>query len=689
MKKINIVFVFILAFILPQMIAAPLFKKDETQGSTVSESAARGMAEDEFRRGVQAFYRGAFNDAILQFEKALSYRPGENLILDWLGRSYYRSGIEGAALQQWQFALDSGYGGLLLQNRMEAVRVRRSDIGTDTVEQHFTQTGGFASVSEGSLLFSQPVSVLPLEDGTAWVLAYGSNELLRFDINGYIVNRVRGPLNGFDRPLDVIKLQDDNLLVSESKADRLALLNSNGGFIKYIGEKGRAKGQFIGPQYMAQDDLGNIYVTDFGNARVVVFDSTGEGLFDFGTKTEDFVGLKGPTGVAILDGTVFVADCIPGCIYMFDLSGNYKGQLVNNKTLSRPEALKVWKSYLVVADTNRVYTVDSQSGAVFENASVGNAPSRLTSAAVDVNGNVIVTDFRNDEVSIMSRMTDIIGGLFVQIEKIDASRFPSVNVEVKVENRRRQPVVGLSNINFYLSEDKHPVTNQNLIGVASKDTECDITILIDRSLDSKPYESRLEHAVSEIAQSMNGKGTLRIVSAGKIPLTEYQGTPDKAVSFNATSLKTQYTQDVALDLGIRLAGNDLINANKKRTIIFISAGTVSFEAFKQYGLADLSAFMNNNSIGFALVNLTQDTVEAEEINFLVDNTTGSHYYVYRPEGLNSIVSDILNIPNGLYQINFTSTLDSDYGKAYLPLEVETYLQTRSGRDEIGYFAPLQ
>ena len=36
-----------------------------------------GYAEEEFRRGVQAFYRGSFNDSILQFEKALSYLPEE------------------------------------------------------------------------------------------------------------------------------------------------------------------------------------------------------------------------------------------------------------------------------------------------------------------------------------------------------------------------------------------------------------------------------------------------------------------------------------------------------------------------------------------------------------------------------------------------------------------------------------
>ena len=82
--------------------------------STASSPADRAMAGDEFRRGVQSYYRGAFNDSILIFEKALSFLPGEPLILDWLGKAYYRTGVEGAALQQWQYAVDAGYGGMLL-----------------------------------------------------------------------------------------------------------------------------------------------------------------------------------------------------------------------------------------------------------------------------------------------------------------------------------------------------------------------------------------------------------------------------------------------------------------------------------------------------------------------------------------------------------------------------------------------
>jgi len=44
---------------------------------------------------------------------------------------------------------------------------------------------------------------------------------------------------------------------------------------------------------------------------------------------------------------------------------------------------------------------------------------------------------------------------------------------------------------------------------------------------------------------------------------------------------------------------------------------------------------------------------------------------------------------GMYQLKYTSTMSTDFGRSFLPVEVEVQLLERSGRDEIGYFAPLE
>lgn len=656
-------------------------------GFSSARTPSSGLAEEEFRRGVQSYYRGAFNEAILEFEKALSYLPGENLILDWLGRSYYRSGVEGAALQQWNYAREQGYGGILLQNRIEIVSQRRITLSEEAGQERYTESGSYPYRNGETLVYSQPVSCLPEKDGTIWVLAAGSNELLRFNVNGVVIDRNRGPLNGFDRPLDIIRLLDGNMLVSESRGNRLSLLDSSGKFIKYIGSRGIDEGQFVGPQYLAQDYLGNIYVTDFGNSRVVVFDPDGNPLFHFGTREGSFDGLKAPTGIAIQGDRVFVADNVKGCIYEFDRSGNYTGLLVDEGKFRRPESLKQWGNTLIVCDVNKVVTVDTDSGSVFENASAGNGDVRITCAVPDVNGNLVVTDCYANEIYVLAKMDELVGGLFVQVERVYAEKFPQVTLEVRVENRKRQQITGLKQENFLITENHRPVTGMTLTGSTYLNDFSDVVLLVDRSLSMKDREQELAHAVREIVAGMNGKGHITLISAGEVPVIEWSGDVN-SFNFTSKSIRASYSRSVPLDLSIRLSVNDLINREKKQAVIFITAGKTTDDAFTKYSLSDIASYMNNNAVSFSTVMLSNEAPD-DVIDYLTKNTAGSDYYVYSPEGLKRVVSDITALPSGLYQLQYTSSLSPDFGRKYLPVEVELYLLSRSGRDETGYFAPLE
>lgn len=680
----------VIAFVFSAFSFFSVFSQTSSAGlySGNVRTAEEGFAAQEFRRGVQSYYRGTFNDAVMQFEKALGYMPNDSLILEWLGKSYYHSGMEGTAVKSWSKAVQNGYGGLLLKNKIEIVQDRRTGAFRSDFNARYTEAGAFSGSYGEGMVFSGPVSVLPENDGTVWVLAYGSNELVKLNINGTVVSRVTGPMNGFDRPMDLIRLEDGTMLVTESAGNRLCVLDKKGKFIKYIGKKGRAVGNLVGPQYAAQDSRQNIYVSDYGNRRIAVFDRDGKGLFCFGAARDDFAGLKGPTGIAVVGENVYVADNIFGGIYEFDLAGNFQRILVPEKTFQHPESIRVWNEYLVVCDSNRVFSVDSGTGSVFENISAGNAPARLTCAVPDVNGNVVVSDVISNEVYVMSKMQELVGGLFVQIEKVNASKFPEVFVDVRVENRYRSAVVGLGENNFYITEQKRPVNKLKYLGSSSYSQVSDITLLIDRSQRSSEFGEQINAAVREIAASMKNRGTLKIVSASKIPALEYSGKPSGALKFDVAALKNPVSDEIPLDLALRLAANDLVNAEHKRAVVIISAGKVSLNAFEKYSLSETAAFLNNNHISVASVLLTQNACD-EELDYIVSNTPGKEYYIFRPEGLSGIVGDLMDIPSGLYTFSYTSVLSTNFGEKYLPVEVEAYLLNRSGRDECGYFAPLQ
>jgi DNA-binding beta-propeller fold protein YncE len=653
-------------------------------------------AEEEFRIGVQAFNRYAFNEAILSFERALSFRPGEPLILDWLGRSYYRSGMEEIALRQWRAAAQ-GYGwdsgeGLLLGSRIETLGNRRGLLPVNDDDVRYVEAGRYPGEYEGNVYYRQPTAVLPLEDGSVWVVAYGSNEILRLDINGLVLERKRGPLNGFDRPYDLVRSPEgDRLYLSEFRGGRVSVLSASGDWLSYIGSRGLGEGNLLGPQNLAVDEDGYLYVVDYGNCRVVKFDPEGNFILSFGgsqgSQAGFFPGFLSPTGLAARDGLVYTADAAAKQIFIHDSNGTYRGTLAA-AGLSGPESLRFLSDgRILAADTNRVLLIDPHSAQVRLLGTAGNSRLRITGAAMDYNGNILAANFNAGEISVLTRLDDMASGLFVQVERVDAENFPQVTVDFLVQDRLRRPVVGLDERNFLVGEEGRAVADQRLVFAAHRSSFMDLSVLIERSPRTLPLRDDLEAAVRDISAVISGgKGRLRsLVSAGPLPREE---RTDGSLAAGARGSAADYNPLWRFDLGLRLAATDLLGGERKRALVFVSSGELPGTAFERYSLSELAAYLANNGIVFHTV-LVGGGSASEELRYLCQETGGEVLPLYRPQGIGGALGNLAKFPSGSYSVSYRSQLPTRFGAAYLPVEVEVYLMERSGRDAAGYFAPLE
>jgi hypothetical protein len=672
----------------------PAFLGSQQSGGGGGADRDALYAREEFWVGVQAYNRYAYNEAILSFEKALSYRPGDPLYLDWLGRAYYRSGLEDTALRQWQAAAGIyGEGApetLLLANRIETVQNRRSLFTHTDGDIRYVEAGRYPGRYDNIAAFRQPSAVLPLEDGSVWVAAYGTNEILQIDVNGLIRRRRRGPLNGFDRPYDIARGQDGSLYVSEYRGGRISVLNAEGEWQYYIGSKGIGPGQLAGPQNIALDEEGYLYVAEYGNRRVSKFDPAGAFITSFGEREEGFRGFLSPTGIAAGEGRVFVADGASRQIYTFDRNGRYLGVLVSGG-FRGIESLKFFSpGRLLAADANRLLLIDVGSAIVSEIGLAGNASVRITGAGADRNGNILAASFNADEVLVMTPIDDIASGLFVQIERVAADEFPLVTVELRVQDRNRRPIVGLDARNFLISENGQAAAEQNFLYAGYKSAETDIAVLVERSPASSALREDLVAAARDIGASA---GRIRsLVSAGEQPFRESLGTGASgsadaaALAQAARGSASAYTPRWRFDLGLRLAATDLLPGAKKRAVVFVTSGRLGELAFERYSLSELAAYMANNGIVFHAVLVGGNPADAD-IRYLCGRTGGSVLPLYRNEGIGPVLEQLTRMPSGSYILSYRSRLSADYGRAYLPVEAEAYLLERSGRDRIGYFPP--
>jgi len=654
-------------------------------------SAALTAAE-EFRLGVQSYNRFSYNEAILSFERALSFRPGEAIVLDWLGKAYYRSGFEETALRQWRSALNT-YGrnsgvGMLLSSRIETVSNRRFLLPVADDGVRYVEAGRYPGKYQDIVLYRQPSSILPNNDGSVWVVAYGSNEIVKIDVNGIVRDRKRGPLNGFDRPYDLVRGIDGRLYVSEYRGSRVSVLDANGNWLSYIGSRGLGTGQFIGPQNLTIDEDGYLYVVDYGNRRISKFDPDGAFILSFAQKSAVFPGLLSPTGIAAGNGRIYAADNSAKAIYMFDPNGSYLGRLAA-EGLKSPESMRFLSDdRLLVADANRILLVEPEAAIVRELGLAGNEKVRVTCVNMDSNGNILAAKFEEGEVAVMTRFDDLASGFFVQIRSVYTERFPSVAVEFTVEDRLRRPITGLDNNNFLLTEGGAEAVEQVFLSPGYRWAGADISLLVERSQAVSGMRNELSAASRDIGQAIREMGNSKIVSvvsAGAQPRREqHEPSLENAVR----GANDSYSQRWRFDLGLRLAATDLLSAAPKRSVVYIGSGNVGELAFEQYSLSELSSYLANNSIVFNAVIIGTGRASAA-VEYLCRETGGKAMRLYRPQGIGPLIKSIADTPSGLYSFSYTSRLPTDFGRAWLPVEIEVHLMERSGRDNTGYFPPLE
>jgi len=659
---------------------------------TGGEGSAALTAAEEFRLGVQAYNRFSYNEAILSFERALSFRPGEPLILDWLGKAYYRSGFEETALRQWRAALDvygrNSSAGLLLNSRIETVTNRRFlfPIANDGVR--YVTAGRYPGRNRETVLYRQPTSVLANNDGSAWIIAYGSNEIVKVDVNGIIRDRKRGPMNGFDRPYDMVRGLDGRLYVSEYRGSRISVLDSNGNWLSYIGSRGLGPGQLVGPQHLTIDEDGYLYAVDYGNRRITKYDPDGAFILSFGLRSSIFPGLLSPTGIAAGSGRIFVAENSAKVIYMFDPNGNYLGRL-GAENLQGPESMKFLSDgTLLVTDNNRILQIEPDTAIARELGLAGGERVRITGADIDKNGNVLAANFNAGEVSIMTRFDDLASGFFVQIRNIHTDRFPVVTVELTVEDRLRRPIMGLDGNNFLLTEGGVQVNEQTLAASGFRHSGADITLLVERSDITSRLRDDLTAASRDISRALQETENLKIVSvvsASAQPRREqHANSLENAVRGSADSFNTAWR----FDLGLRLAATDLLSAGPRKSVVYIGSGSLGDLAFEQYSLSEMASYLANNNIVFNAIIVGEGSI-SDGVEYLCGETGGQAMRLYRARGIGELIKKTAEIPTGLYSFTYRSRLPTDFGRAWLPVEVEVYLMDRSGRDNTGYFPPLE
>lgn len=659
-------------------------------------------ARDAFRNGVVAYNAGRYPESLMLFEQARAAEPADPLVSFWLGKAYYRAGANASAFALWREALASGGPAPFLSARLELFSLA-DDPQALAPADRFVRFGELAGVQGRNRLFLRPSWVEPLPDGGALMVAYGTNEILRVGINGTITQRMNGGSAGFDRPFAVQPWPGGGYIVSEFQANRLARLGPDGRVLGYIGESS-GPGRMAGPQYLALDADGFIYVSDVGFSRVAKFDPDGRFVTSIGARSVDFPGFAMPTGVAIRGDELYVADAARRTIYRFDLYGNYRSSL-GEGALRRPEGLRSVEGGLLVADTGRILFVDGAYGSVQELYRPERPNARVTSAAFDVNGDLLFVDFDHSELAFLSDPAQRYAGLSVDVIRAHQGSYPAVSLDVLVRDKAGRPVVGLEQSNFYLSQTVRELSQTTVDGrpvTAIRDTtrpaegyafggaldlvgDIDAVFLVEASPALMAQRIQVRAAMTELYQAI-GSGSASLVMAQAVAQPALRGG---LAQISGALMAARADQAWRFDAGLRLAVGSLAQSDRRRVIFYLTTGSANEELLGAYSPAELASLLSANGVAFYPVVIGRGATVSDTIRLLTERTGGRATMADRPEGLAPIVEEARRRSTGIYRLSFNAAGDDGFGLHYMPVAVELYLRGRSGRDETGFFAPLR
>jgi len=646
-------------------------------------------ADEEFRLGVVAFHQGYFNKAIHSLERSLVYKPENPLVRRWLGRAYYQSGYEDAALNEWENLMDLGQADSALVSFHDMVDRQRGVMQEMREPDSWVELMRIRYDRDGEPLLGRPTSVAASKDGKGnyYTVSFASNLISTFNPNGDRLNQYNGGIDGFSRPFDILLLDNNQFLVSEYEADRISLCNEDGYRQLSIGSSGRGEGQLLGPQFMALSGE-YFYVTDWGNKQVDKYSLDGEFILSFGDNTARFPGFQGPSGICLTPRGIAVADTLAARIYLFDESGNYLETLLD-RGLRAPEGLSLSPAgNLLIADGDSVQSYNFELDSINTLYTSDQENSRIMKVGFDENGNLLIPNFNQNSLSMMTELSTLYGGLFLRIEKIDSRAFPDVLVDFSLEDAYGNPYVGLEESNFLIKEKENYLSRIQLVDAGYRNPQVNLNLLFEDSPELRSKSDQVEYALNDFLLRKQSGDQYSLISASETPfvIAEDQDNPYNMLR---TQWRDSDTPDKSwqFDISLRMTASRLLESNDRRVIVYFSSGSLPDDAFDTFGLVESASYLRNNNILFYPVYFSS-TQQSEELNYLARQSGGKSYYSLDPQGVGLLLEECRTLSRGNYTVQFESIADTDFGRNYIPLTLEVNYLRKSSRDELGYFAPI-
>jgi len=212
----------------------------------------------------------------------------------------------------------------------------------------------------------------------------------------------------FSYPVCLVLDKDNNIYVTDWENDRIQIFNSDGEFVRVIPDE-NSDFQIDGPVGIALDDDLNIIIVEQHNHRLHKISHEGQSLQIFGQIGSNPGEFDNPRGIALdKDGNIYVVDTGNNRIQVlskeFELRYTFGREGLGDGEFYYPRGIALDKNgNIYVADTfhHQVQIFNETGQFIRRLGSPGSGPGEFNGTryiAIDTNNNIYVTDYKNGKV---------------------------------------------------------------------------------------------------------------------------------------------------------------------------------------------------------------------------------------------------------------------------------------------------
>jgi len=643
-------------------------------------------SKEFYQKGVRAFHNTQYEYAITNFLKALSYKEDNSNARYFLGESYRKAGYNDSALFVWNSLLSMGYEDRWLKNRISYIYNKKGMLGSIFIDKEYIlreDIKGFYD-DKNYPLFIKPTQITFNKNNHYFIASFLTGTVVELDTNLNFVRNYLSLYPKIEKPYGVAIDKEGGIYVSDFKNDSVVKINEMNVIEKRIGFKGIGAGGLLGPKNIIFDDEDNLYVSDSGNQRVNKYKKSGEFLFSFGNEKDGNGDVKSPTGLYYKDGKIYVCDRDNDRIVVFDKNGNYLYSF-GEEYLVKPYDItidNIGRFLIICSDKVWIYEKNNQLWYVMEN--LGNRLKRGHSIVTDVENNILMTDFDNSRLFVMSLEKQRYSNLNINIERVFVNKFPDVHVAITVEKDDGSNPLGLDASNLSVYENGKYISTIGTLWTDEKNSNNDIVIVYDRNKNMVNNFKEVKSVLSNWLQSIDQKTNVSMISA-------FNDSPYIENQFGSSRLSIMDSIDNKLfgkftDKGasLKYAVYNMLPRFSKKSIVILTDGLSTKNDFEKFNVEDSIELALNNDIKIYVVSFGEGDL-TPIYQYIAKKTGGDYLRAFKKGDLNDLFKRIEKERSKEIIVSYVSRSKSRFGDEPISVYLEANYNGMKGSAKSVYY----